>query len=576
VRMKFLLQRLGVGPDRGPLLRIIAAHSGRVNAIALSDASPWVVSGSEDHMVRVWDLSSGQLLHTLSGHSAAVRAVAMSASGEIVVSGGRDHIVRVWNARAGTLEKVLRGYRKWVNAVAVSRSGAVAVSGAADGSVTIWDIPAGVQRHRMPQDGGPIRGVALHPGEVLAFSGASDGSIAVWDIASGARLRTLSLHCGAVWSIAVSRDGRLLFSGGADKTIRVWDARSGEALGVFDDHHDKVLAVAVTALGEVVSGAGDGEVRVSRFGDARSSVVLGRHGGSVRALAVHSEGGVVVSGSSDCNLKVWNLTGVEEETSPPAHNGPVVELVLGSDARMLLSLGSDNSIIIWDLDRLIGIHKLHLNETPFAVSPDGTFCIKPELPSSGNWTSLAVRDAAGHRSSVIGPFPLGVDLIVISADGRRLLSCSHKGDFLELWELASRKKLRAFSSGVEDAVALGIDATGHFATVRERNGRLLLLDLNDGNITRFSYAQGGPAHVGVLAIQLAGRTLHVREALTSFETEVTMDDALTVCTQDPCSNRIFVGDQTGRVHFFRFVSPGHDTSPCGSASDGVPHVGADE
>ena len=42
-------------------------HSDGVNAVAISPDGKYIVSGSEDKSIKVWDLSSGREIHTLTG-----------------------------------------------------------------------------------------------------------------------------------------------------------------------------------------------------------------------------------------------------------------------------------------------------------------------------------------------------------------------------------------------------------------------------------------------------------------------------------------------------------------------------
>ncbi|WP_433559286.1 hypothetical protein ACQPWY_14075 [Pseudonocardia xinjiangensis] len=63
-----------------------------------------IISGSEDHTMRVWDANTGQQIgKPLTGHTRDVFAVALGKVGgrEIVVSGSRDLTVRMWDANTG-------------------------------------------------------------------------------------------------------------------------------------------------------------------------------------------------------------------------------------------------------------------------------------------------------------------------------------------------------------------------------------------------------------------------------------------------------------------------------------------
>jgi WD40 repeat protein len=63
-----------------------------------------IVSGSQDHTVRVWDAESGEEVAVLKGHDNSVRSVCSftTAEGAVrIVSGSMDKTMRVWRAVPG-------------------------------------------------------------------------------------------------------------------------------------------------------------------------------------------------------------------------------------------------------------------------------------------------------------------------------------------------------------------------------------------------------------------------------------------------------------------------------------------
>ena len=75
---------------------------GRTSATPLS----LLVTGSNDHLLRLWDASSGELLATKTQHQARINSVAWSADGTQLYSADAAGIVRHWEvvARLGTVE----------------------------------------------------------------------------------------------------------------------------------------------------------------------------------------------------------------------------------------------------------------------------------------------------------------------------------------------------------------------------------------------------------------------------------------------------------------------------------------
>ena len=53
-------------------------HSNGVNSVAISTDNKFMVSGSCDTTIKIWNLESGQEIKALTGHNDAVTSVAIS------------------------------------------------------------------------------------------------------------------------------------------------------------------------------------------------------------------------------------------------------------------------------------------------------------------------------------------------------------------------------------------------------------------------------------------------------------------------------------------------------------------
>lgn len=58
----------------------------------------FLVSGSWDDTIRVWDLHTGKPIRKFTGHKAGVKQVALSSDQSFIVSASTDFTVKVWNA----------------------------------------------------------------------------------------------------------------------------------------------------------------------------------------------------------------------------------------------------------------------------------------------------------------------------------------------------------------------------------------------------------------------------------------------------------------------------------------------
>ena len=65
----------------------LTGHTREVNDFAISRDGTRIVSASNDHTLRLWDLASGMELATLAGHRQEVNRCGFSPDGRLIVSG---------------------------------------------------------------------------------------------------------------------------------------------------------------------------------------------------------------------------------------------------------------------------------------------------------------------------------------------------------------------------------------------------------------------------------------------------------------------------------------------------------
>mmetsp|Transcript_22145 Transcript_22145/g.26637 ORF Transcript_22145/g.26637 Transcript_22145/m.26637 type:complete len:1749 (+) Transcript_22145:34-5280(+) len=99
---------------------------------------------SSDQYSRIKYNDKPERIATLSGHRGySVYCVAFDRTGEFVITGADDHLVKVWHAPSCRLRSTLRGHRSVIADLAISYDNSCLASGSEDGTVRLWRLHDG-------------------------------------------------------------------------------------------------------------------------------------------------------------------------------------------------------------------------------------------------------------------------------------------------------------------------------------------------------------------------------------------------------------------------------------------------
>ncbi|MEH1821609.1 MAG: serine/threonine-protein kinase [Nostoc sp.] len=354
--MECKIQNLKIPNSPWQCLHTLTGHSGTlssVNTLAISPDSHTLASGSDDKIVKLWDLNTKKVLASFSEHSQAVKSVTFSPNGQILATASDDKTIKLWQVE--TLKEIctLLGHSHAVKSVAFSPDGQILASGSGDKTIKLWDVNTGREIFTITGHQLQVNSVAFSPDGKLLASASYDRTIRLWQIPTRGRgagsrgqgdmnsaelkdypqgaedispfplpvenrpcslLSTLSGHAWAVLTVAFSPDGQILATGSDDNTIKLWEVNTGQLISTLVGHSWSVVAVAFTADGEtLLSASCDKTVKLWRVSTAEEIVTLSGHVDSVSAVAVSKVTQLIASGSRDKTIKLWQL--VEQDNS---------------------------------------------------------------------------------------------------------------------------------------------------------------------------------------------------------------------------------------------------------------------
>jgi RNA polymerase sigma factor (sigma-70 family) len=239
----------GTGKDRGELhdfrgwgWRLVISPDGKTLASPTGNS------------ILLTDLTTGRQTHELKNHKAQLRTFDFTTDSRLI-SASDDGVVIVWDVASGEELGRLKG--PGPNLVyAISRDGRrLACTARDDIAVIVWDAVAGRELRRFPLPAFRAQSLAFSPdGKVLAFAGL-EVPIHLVDVETGADLYQMgaaSRPLGkrrSVYNVRFSPDGHTLASAEDDGVVHLWEVSTGQERHVLEGHHGPVASVAFSADG---------------------------------------------------------------------------------------------------------------------------------------------------------------------------------------------------------------------------------------------------------------------------------------------------------------------------------------
>lgn len=230
-----------------------------------------LLAGSNDSMVWLWQLPSGNTMQVFAGHSGPVQCGEFTPDGKRIVTASEDGTLMYWDPRSPTpLFKLSPQDARFdlenITSLAINASSTLAVVGGTSGSVRVVSLSKGEVVGAL---GGHAEGDSVEAVQFVdlagtgssssvVVTGGTDGKACVWDLTT-MRLRATLTHGDAVTSLLThpAPKSHLIVSASADNTLRTWDARTGALVKEHTGHRGPILSASLGLQGSVVVSGGD-------------------------------------------------------------------------------------------------------------------------------------------------------------------------------------------------------------------------------------------------------------------------------------------------------------------------------
>ncbi|KAJ1655411.1 hypothetical protein IWQ61_004840 [Dispira simplex] len=343
-------------------LRVLEGHTDGVLCLQFDDQ--YLISGSYDSTVKVWNLDTGTVIRTLEGHTMCIRALQFDQVK--LITGSMDDTIKIWNYRTGQCLRTLTVGCRGVNCLHFDST--LLASGGIDGSISAWNFKTG-DTVRLTGHTDWVNGVRLM-GQSRLLSCSDDTTLRLWDLNTRSCLREFIGHVGHVqtfqllphpWKlpVALSRENsasppsgreegspthmttlagmvdfaggselsnprsghhrkrslpttKAFITGGLDSTLKVWSLDTGDCLATYFGHAEGIWSLATDSL-RTVSASNDSTIKVWDLESGKCLHTFSGNGEPINCVALGDT--KIISGSMDRKIRIWDFSPSETQPS---------------------------------------------------------------------------------------------------------------------------------------------------------------------------------------------------------------------------------------------------------------------
>lgn len=292
-----------LAPGRGRWVRCLAASADGAR----------VVSATWDGWLQVWDPAGATPLWSHRGHPAAVAAAAFRPDDQGLVSADLTGRLRFWDGAGGAQLGEARCGVRQAAVICLDAASDTVVYGRDDGLVALYDL-RGRERGLHRPARAPLNTLAVAWRARRLATGHGDGSVVVCDLDSGREIARMSPADQAITALAFDPDGTMLAIGLAGGGLLVCRADDAEPKAPVAAHGGSVTALALAGERFLISGGGDGMVRLWAIQDLAPMarhLECGVYPVTAVCLLAEGQGGVggAVAGDQSGQVQILDLMG---------------------------------------------------------------------------------------------------------------------------------------------------------------------------------------------------------------------------------------------------------------------------
>jgi WD40 repeat protein len=275
------------------------------------DKIHYVVSGSSDGPIKIWNNNTNDLVRTIKCHS-GIRSMVCSPDNKLIASGDETGDVEIWDSKTYSLLSTLNGHIDGVISLCFSPDSKQIASGSYDETTKIWDIMTNKIIYTF-YDSSYIWSVCYSSDGKYIVSGNNDNNIRIWDVNTGNLIKELCGNETNTYCVRYSPDNKVILSGGINQIIELYNAETFDLFKTISCNNGTIFNICFSHDGKFLA-VGNDDIYIYSVETCMLVKILEcnpkrkhHRNQSITCLCYSEDDQFIVSGSEDHTVKVWEI-----------------------------------------------------------------------------------------------------------------------------------------------------------------------------------------------------------------------------------------------------------------------------
>ncbi|XP_065316123.1 PH-interacting protein-like isoform X2 [Gordionus sp. m RMFG-2023] len=334
------------------LYTCILGHLSSVYCVCFDRTGHYIITGADDHLVKIWGAWDGRLLVTLRGHSAQITDLAIDWENTLLVASSVNKIIRVWSMSKNFCPiAILTGHSAMITMLQFSpyclTDKRYLVSSGNDGNVCIWTYsckqqefdPIPIKFIERTKPGNQMLCSSFSSGGVFLAAGGSDHFTRIYYFGNERpeKIDELETHTDRVDSIKFANHSLRFITGSKDGLACIWTLVNR-----------KWIPLTLQMATKLPNAPKEDDSKYSKL--------------KVSMVSWNCNDSLVLTAMSNFRIKIWNPYKGYLLHELKAHSDDIFVLEQHpKDPNLMISASHDGYIILWDISSGIAVNKIFNN-----------------------------------------------------------------------------------------------------------------------------------------------------------------------------------------------------------------------